>query len=115
MNKTEMTIVTKLGTFNVVPKDKIGSYIYKNGVLVCTANNIPYWNKDELVKALETHKELVLEKTKNEMAFITKDNVKAALERVAEVLGKDEKGFYASRLKQCIFHLTSTYKWRNTT
>lgn len=102
MNDKQMTIVTSLGAFTIVPKDKIGSYIYKNGVLICTANNIPYWNKDELVKAIETHKELVLEKAGNEMLFITKNNVKDALQRVAEVLGKDEKGFYASRLKQCL-------------
>lgn len=103
MNKVQtMTIATKLGTFTIVPKDTKGTYIYKNGILVCVADNIPYWDKDGLVEAIETHKELVLEKIGNEMLFITKDNVKQALERVAEVLGKDEKGFYASRLKQCI-------------
>lgn len=101
MHGAEMTIVTSLGTFTITPKDTENTYIYKNSVLVCVVD-IPYWDKDKLVKAIETHKELVLAKTENEMLFITKDNVKAALERVAEVLGKDEKGFYASRLKQCI-------------
>lgn len=102
MNKVQtMTIATKLGTFTIVPKDTEITYIYKNGILVCVVD-IPYWNKDKLVKAIETHKELVLEKIGNEFLFITKDNVKQTLERVAEVLGKDEKGFYASRLKQCI-------------
>ena len=103
MNKVQtMTIATKLGTFTITPKDTKGTYIYKNGILVCVVDNIPYWDKDGLVEAIETHKELVLEKIGNEFLFITKDNVKQALERVAEVLGKDEKGFYASRLKQCI-------------
>ena len=101
MHGAEMMIITSLGTFTITPKDTESTYIYKNGILVCVVD-IPYWNKDKLVKAIETHKELVLTKTENEMLFITKDNVKAALERVAEVLGKDEKGFYASRLKQCI-------------
>ena len=102
MHGAEMTIVTSLGTFTITPKDTKGTYIYKNGILVCVANDIPYWDKDKLVKGIETHKEFVLAKTGNEFLFITKDNVKAALERAAEVLGKDEKGFYASRLKQCI-------------
>lgn len=101
MHGAEMTIVTSLGTFTISPKDTENTYIYKNGILVSVVD-IPYWNKDELVKAIETHKELVLAKTENQMLFITKDNVKQALERVAEVLGKDEKGFYSSRLKQCI-------------
>ena len=56
-----------------------------------------------IIELIETHKALFEDTdTENTLNYITKDNVKMVLERVAEVLGKDEKGFYASRLKQCI-------------
>lgn len=97
-----MTIATKIGMFTIEPNTNGGTTIYKNGIKVCVATDIPYWDKDSLIDAIESHKELVLEKTKDEMSFITKDNVKDALVRIADVLGKDERGFYASRLKQCI-------------
>lgn len=103
MNKNHI-IVTKHGTFFVNPNGNgVTLYYYHSGKRVCGISNVNWWDKDTITELIETHKALFEDTdTENTLNYITKDNVKEVLERVAEVLGKDEKGFYASRLKQCI-------------
>jgi len=95
------SITTKFGVFEVSPNgDK--TTIFKDSNKVCDVF-IQWWDKDKIVKYIESHKELF--DNVDVMSFIDRTNVKEVLQRVNEVLGKEEKGFYSSRIKQCINRL----------
>ena len=62
----------------------------------------------ELEKNIELIEERLEERVNNKKnVTITKDNALQVLEQLAQVLGNEEKGFYSSRLKQCMNKLKS--------
>ena len=100
------TISTKFGNFNVVENKKgNGSIILTtDGKKVCETD-IVWWDKDNLVRAIEANHVLIEEKLKEieNAPLVTKENALECLEGLVSVLGdKKDKGFYTSRLKQCI-------------
>ena len=100
------TIFTKVGNFEVSNNGSKGSTIYKDGYKVAETP-IAWWNVDELVKAIEENGDLINERmAKRNKVVVTKENAVECLNALLKVLGKEEKGFYASRLTQCINKLT---------
>ena len=99
------TISTRIGEFNVVENNSgNGSIIFKNGKKVCETD-IVWWDKDNLVRAIEANHVLIEEKLKEieNAPLVTKENALECLEGLVSVLSdKKDKGFYTSRLKQCI-------------
>ena len=61
---------------------------------------------DLLENAIEQHSELIEQRIEERVnkrnVTITKENAQQVLEQLMQVLGNEEKGFYSSRLKQCI-------------
>ena len=100
------TIFTKVGNFEV-SKNGNGSTIYKDGWKVAETS-IAWWNKDELVKVIEENSALIEEMMakRDNKVVVTKENAVECLNGLLNVFGKEEKGFYASRLTQCINKLT---------
>ena len=100
-------INTKLGTFNVSDNGKNGAIISIAGIKIAEFPKVSWWNVDSLENAIEQNAEVITqriaERVNNTKAVeITKDNALQTLEKLIEVLGNEEKGFYSSRLKQCI-------------
>ena len=105
------TISTRVGNFNVVEnKSGNGSIILSmDGKKVCETD-IVWWDKDALVSAIESNHVLIEEKLKEieNTPLVTKENAMECLEGLVNVLGESKnKGFYTSRLKQCINKLKS--------
>ena len=105
------TITTKYGTFNVTDNGKNGTIISVKNVKIAEFSNVSWWNWDSLENAIEQNIEIIekrIEECFNKKnVTITKDNALQVLEQLAQVLGNEEKGFYSSRLKQCINKLKS--------
>ena len=106
------TITTKYGTFNVTGNGKkCGAILSIGNVTIAEFPNISWWNWDRLENAIEQHSELIEkrieERVNKKNVTITKENAQQVLEQLMQVLGNDEKGFYSSRLKQCINKLKS--------
>lgn len=93
------TITTKYGTFNVTDNGKYGTILSIGNVTIAQFPNISWWNRDLLENAIEQHSE---ERVNKRNVTITKENAQQVLEQLMQVLGNEEKGFYSSRLKQCI-------------
>jgi hypothetical protein len=110
------TIATKYGTFNVTDNGK-------NGTIICIGNvkiadlpntslyvkiaefpNVSWWDLDSLEKAIEENIDLIEKRIEEcvNTPKVTRNNAAEVLEQLISVLGNEEKGFYSSRLKQCI-------------
>lgn len=100
------TITTKYGTFNVTDNGKYGTILSIGNVTIAQFPNISWWNRDLLENAIEQHSELIEQRIEERVnkrnVTITKENAQQVLEQLMQVLGNEEKGFYSSRLKQCI-------------
>lgn len=100
------TITTRYGTFNVTDNGKYGVILSIGNVTIAKFPNISWWNWDLLENAIEQHSELIEQRIEERVnkrnVTITKENAQQVLEQLMQVLGNDEKGFYSSRLKQCI-------------
>lgn len=100
------TITTRYGTFNVTDNGKYGTILSIGNVTIAQFPNISWWNRDLLENAIEQHSELIEQRIEERVnkrnVTITKENAQQVLEQLMQVLGNDEKGFYSSRLKQCI-------------
>lgn len=105
------TITTKYGTFNVTDNGKNGAVICIGNVKIAEFTNVSWWDWDSLEKAIGQNIDLIekrIEECVNRTdVAITKDNALQVLEQLAQVLGNEEKGFYSSRLKQCMNRLKS--------
>lgn len=105
MNKKEIyTIVTKYGTFNITSAfDGKGSAVMsdKGGVLL-TFPKTPWWDLDGLEMRIGENLEVINKRVKDLSVDVNRDNAAEVLQRLVGVLGGAEKGFYASRLKQCL-------------
>lgn len=100
------TITTKCGTFNVTDNGKNGTIISIGNVRIAEFPKVSWWNWDSLENAIEQNIDLIEKRIEERVnrtnATITKDNALQVLEQLAQVLGNEEKGFYSSRLKQCM-------------
>ena len=105
MNKKEIyTIVTKYGTFNIASAfDGKGSAVMsdKGGVLL-TFPKTPWWDLDGLERKIAENIGILNVRLKESSLEVNRDNAAEVLQRLVGVLGGAEKGFYASRLKQCL-------------
>lgn len=105
------TIATKYGTFNVTDNGNGGVALYLGEKKVFDHNEIAWWNTDAILTALDKNKEVVLKKISegetNILDNINLTNAVDVMERLVDVFGNSEKGFYASRLKQCINKMKS--------
>lgn len=102
-------IATKFGTFNAVSNGSNGVCLYMANIKVAEFPKIAWWDKDKILKALDANEELINKRiasrvmnTEDKKVNVTRDNVKSVLEDVLQVLSNEEKGFYTSRIKQCL-------------
>ena len=107
------TITTKYGTFNVTDNGKNGTIICIGNVKIAEFPTVSWWDFDSLEKAIGENIDLIErrieERVNGTNVSITKNNALQVLEQLTQVLGNEEKGFYASRLKQCINKLKSEH------
>ena len=103
------TITTRYGTFNVTDNGKYGVILSIGNVTISKFPNISWQNWYLLENAIEQHSELIEQRIEERVnkrnVTITKENAQQVLEQLMQVLGNEEKGFYSSRLKQCIHKL----------
>lgn len=105
-------IATRVGTFDVIEKDG-KTIVCKNGKALANLPDVNPWDKDAIVKAIESNGEQLSElagKTAN--GNITVENVVPALNHIYDLLNstiedKQTKGFVTSRLKQVINKLAA--------
>lgn len=98
------TITTKYGTFNVTDNGKNGAIICIGNVKIAEFPKVSWWDLDSLEKAIEENIDLIEKRIEERMNTpkVTRDNAAEVLEQLIQVLGNEQKGFYSSRLKQCI-------------
>ena len=105
------TITTKYGTFNVTDNGKNGTIICIGNVEIAEFTKVSWWDFDLLEKAIGENIGLIEKRIEERVnrtdVTITKDNALQVLEQLVQVLGNEEKGFYSSRLKQCMNRLKS--------
>jgi hypothetical protein len=105
------TIATKYGTFNVTDNGKNGTIICIGNVKIAEFTKVSWWDWDSLEKAIGENIGLIEKRIEERVnrtdVAITKDNALQVLEQLAQVLGNEQKGFYSSRLKQCMNKLKS--------
>ena len=105
------TITTKYGTFNVSNNGKNGTIISIGDVKIMEFSNVSWWDWDSLENTIASdHEEIekrIKERINNCNINITKENALQVLQQLYDVLGNEEKGFYSSRLKQCMNKLKS--------
>ena len=103
------TITTKYGTFNVTDNGKNGVIISIGNVKIAEFPNVSWWNWDSLENAIEQNIDLIEKRIQghSHALQVTRDNAACVLEQLISVLGNEQKGFYSSRLKQCINKLKS--------
>ena len=103
-------ITTKYGTLNVTDNGRNGSIISVGNIRIAEFPKVSWWNWDALETSIEKNIELIEKRIEERVnnkknVTITKDNALQVLEQLTQVLGNEEKGFYSSRLKQCINRL----------
>lgn len=107
------TITTKYGTFNVTDNGKNGTIICIGNVKIAEFPNVSWWDFDSLEKTIGENIELIEKRIEERVngtnVIITKSNALQVLEQLTQVLGNEQKGFYSSRLKQCINKLKSEH------
>jgi len=105
------TITTKYGTFNVTDNGNNGAIISIGNENIAEFPNVSWWNADLLEKVIEQNikviEKRIEERVNKTNVSITKDNALQVLEQLTQVLGNEQKGFYSSRLKQCMNKLKS--------
>lgn len=98
------TITTKYGTFNVTDNGNNGAIICIGNVKIAEFPTVSWWDFDSLEKAIEENIDLIEKRIEERVNTpkVTKDNATEVLEQLISVLGNEQKGFYSSRLKQCL-------------
>lgn len=102
-------INTKYGTFEVINNENGGTSLFIGKAKICEFPKIAWWNLDGLETAIEQHHEVIEKRIAERVSEIevTKENAADVLVRLIEVLGNEQKGFYKSRLVQCLNKLTA--------
>lgn len=97
---------TKYGNFEVKDNNNGGAILSMNGVDIIQFPKTAWWNVDGLLKEVEKNGELIEKRLSQRVTTTTpqvnESNVKETLEELMVVLGDKEKGFFKSRLKQCM-------------
>ncbi len=93
---------TNLGTFTIQDNGNGGSVILMGNAKICEFPKVAWWNLDAIEKGLDEHRDLILKRIEErvEEPKVTRENALAVIDKLSEVLGNEEKGFYASRLRQ---------------
>jgi len=97
-------IQTKYGEFNAVDNNNGGVSLFIGDKKIIEFPNVAWWNLDGIENAIEKNIELINKRIEEHMNTleVTRDNAAEVLERLINVLGNEQKGFYSSRLKQCL-------------
>ncbi len=96
-------IITKIGSFNIEDNGNNGTIITINETKIAEFPKISWWNKDNLINAIEKNEETIKDRIQKRCHNnINRENAIDIMERLIEILGNENKGFYSSRLKQCI-------------
>lgn len=90
------TIATRIGTFEVKNINGRMTSLFKNGHKIADIT-IPWWDRDRLVNAIESNHTLIEDNIKD---FDGDNNAVELVDKLIDILGQQEKGFYLSRLKQ---------------
>lgn len=100
------TITTKYGSFGIENNGKNGAMVYVGKNKVAEFPRLNWWDADKVRDAIEMNIEMInrnlAKQTKTDAIKVTRDNAIEVFEQLASVLGNEEKGFYSSRIKQCI-------------
>lgn len=97
-------IQTKYGEFNAVDNNNGGVALFVGDKKIIEFPNVAWWNLDAIENAIEKNIELIntlIDERLNTLE-VTRDNAVEVLEQLINVLGNEQKGFYLSRLKQCL-------------
>lgn len=109
-------ISTSIANFDVKDNGNNGTTLFYGGKKVIEFAQVSWWNVDSILNAVECNKEKIQARLKeivsgqggqNVVEQITKENAVEVLTRLTEVFGNEDKGFYASRLKQCLNRLNA--------
>lgn len=100
MNKID----TKYGSFEIVDNGNGGTSLFIGKAKICEFPKVAWWNVDGLLTAIEQHHEVIEERIKERVVEfeITRENVADVLVSLIDFFGNEQKGFYASRLHQCL-------------
>lgn len=102
MNKSFIT--TKYGTFEIVDNGNGGTSLYIGEVKICEFPKVGWWNLDAIETAIEQHHEVISKRVeeRSKEVKVTRENAVEVIGQLIEVLGNENKNFYASRLKACL-------------
>lgn len=99
-------IQTKYGEFNAVDNNNGGVSLFVGDKKIIEFPNIAWWDLSAIEGAIGENIELVNKRIDERVnpleTKITRDNVESVLKQLICVLGNEQKGFYSSRLKQCL-------------
>lgn len=97
-------ITTKFGTFAVENNGANGVCLFMENIKIAEFPKVAWWDKDGIIKALDEHEDLINSRIAERVkkVNVTHDNAKEVLEDLVRVFGKENNGFFSSRLKQCI-------------
>ena len=97
-------IQTKYGEFNAVDNNNGGVSLFVGDKKIIEFPNVAWWNLDAIENAIEKNIELINKRIDERLNTleVTRDNAAEVLEQLINVLGNEQKGFYSSRLKQCL-------------
>ena len=102
------TINTKYWVFEVVDNGNGGVCLFIGKTKICEFPKVAWWNMDAIEKGIEQHHEMIEKRIKERVELnVTKENASDVIAKLIEVLGNEGKGFYASRLKQCLNKLNA--------
>lgn len=105
------TIKTDIALFTVYPNSDNRCTLSYNDHELMVFPNTYWWDKDGILAEVEENRDSLLESINAVMSNdqmhipapkVTMDNAKEILMELKELLKDEEKGFYSSRLQQCI-------------
>lgn len=102
-------INTKYGTFEIYDNENGGTSLFIGKAKICEFPKIAWWNLDGMNLAIEQHHEVIEQRIKErvEELNITRENAVQVISQLIEVFGNESKGFYSSRLRQCLNKLVA--------
>lgn len=96
------TINTKYGSFEIANNEGHAA-IFIGDKKICEFPKTPWWDIDGIEKGIEMHHELIEKRVKERpVVEVTRENAAEVMGQLIGLFGNEEKGFYASRLKQCL-------------
>lgn len=103
------TIKTDIATFNIYPNSDNRCTLSYNDHELMVFTDTYWWDKDNILAQIEDNRDSILnsiksinEQNSSPAPKVTMNNAKEILMELKELLKDEEKGFYSSRLQQCI-------------